>query len=63
MDPNATLENLRLWVERLHYNEKQPDYLRTQEDYSEAVESFEALDEWLTKGGFLPEAWQTLSRK
>jgi hypothetical protein len=23
----------------------------------EALEAFEALDEWLTKGGFLPDEW------
>lgn len=46
MDPNAALEALRLAV-------------RSDEDSQAA---FEALDEWLSKGGFLPAAWDTGER-
>lgn len=54
MDPNAALERLR-------------DALRTMDSYSEdvwpddvmeVVESARALDDWLSRGGFLPTDWK-----
>jgi hypothetical protein len=44
MDPNAALRELR---EAIH-----------QDDTHTAAERFEALDEWLSRGGYLPERWQ-----
>jgi hypothetical protein len=49
MDPNEALENLRSW---------------SAEDGDGQVwlergpEQFQALDEWLVKGGFLPKGWE-----
>jgi hypothetical protein len=43
MDPNETLRKLREWVKD---PTKQP-----------GAELFEALDEWLTRGGFPPDDW------
>lgn len=60
MDPNEALKNLR---------EAARDNLAHAEEFKdrpgellvmiyEAAESFQALDEWLSKGGFLPADWQ-----
>lgn len=43
MDPNATLTELR-------------DMIQGTED-PDLIEKFEALDGWLSKGGFLPRDW------
>lgn len=44
MDPNKALENLR-------------EALKSGE-HEESAEAAAALDEWLSKGGFLPDAWR-----
>lgn len=45
MDPEVALAALREWA-------------RTQaEEGDSAVEAFTALDEWLSRGGFLPADW------
>ncbi|GHB52055.1 hypothetical protein GCM10010331_44520 [Streptomyces xanthochromogenes] len=56
MDPNVALGNIR---EGFREYEADDDY-----DEAERIvavekirESFEALDEWLRKGGFLPSDW------
>lgn len=49
MDPNATLEQIR----RLFSDTDTWDGLTL----AEVKEHFEALDQWLSRGGFLPAAW------
>lgn len=49
MDPNETLAALRRWKDHLFVGEHSEDH---------AKELFEALDEWLSKGGFLPRDWR-----
>ena len=53
MDPNATLKELLYLL-----NNPTPDDYDC-EDYTRFLELFEALDEWLSSGGFLPDNWQT----
>jgi hypothetical protein len=48
MDPNVTMQLLR---EALANN-----------DVNEAVYLMKILDEWLSKGGFLPRAWYAAAR-
>lgn len=43
MDPNEALKRLRKYAS---------------DTGGEFAETFEALDEWLSKGGFLPAAWR-----
>lgn len=50
MDPNATLEELRRLIEGTKSAER--DTLA-----EEIADRFEALDQWLSNGGFLPDAW------
>jgi len=52
MDPNRALENAREAV-RLHG--LKPDDL---DAFDDLVDAFEALDQWLSKGGFLPKDWE-----
>jgi len=61
MDPDAALQTARdalARIDALDANEDVPYYIEKRADQTEIVsESFRALDEWLTKGGFLPAAW------
>lgn len=52
MDPNATLEDIQ---SILAYEESNPLELH---HYEELAERIRALDEWLSAGGFLPDAWR-----
>lgn len=52
MDPDVTLAEIRGLV--VSYNGKTG---LTGWQITELVEKFEALDEWISRGGFLPEAW------
>lgn len=48
MDPDAALKQIR----ELLYSYPCRDF-----DAQELVEAVDALDGWLSKGGFLPQAW------
>jgi hypothetical protein len=53
MDPNAALTQIREIVASWHTDES-GDAIETG---STLVELIQGLDEWLSKGGFTPEAW------
>jgi hypothetical protein len=59
MDPNAALEAIRdlqaQWREKQYIDGAEDAALNILEKMSGHVA---ALDEWLTRGGFLPEAWK-----
>lgn len=55
MDPNETLRMLRLTIKQVAVDED--DGVRLAH-YREVVEYVTALDEWLSRGGFPPEAWR-----
>lgn len=56
MDPNATLKRIRELVEAvLDHDLDDRDALDAAGYLADAVQ---ALDQWLSKGGFLPEAWR-----
>lgn len=59
MDPNETLKRLRaLTVATLRIADDPPDLESEAPRLAyELAESFEALDQWLSGGGFLPRAW------
>ena len=54
MDPNATLTTIRKLVAQFEYGGEglEPD------DIIDLTEAVDALDKWLSKGGFPPEAWR-----
>lgn len=60
MDPNACLEEIRELVSDIFADDKSNiDSLRRGDRLAELVE---ALDGWLSKGGFLPADWTTKER-
>lgn len=70
MDPNETLRMVRNYVERINRlrDAATESDLRTAlesestEEMAFAIAEYaEALDEWLSRGGFLPEAWERKS--
>lgn len=48
MDPNATLDRMRRHLDAAH----------SADEFDELCELVEAMDNWLSKGGFLPDAWK-----
>lgn len=61
MDPTATLTELRRVIDDLqeHMERGSPDLGCNPPilDVERACELFNALDQWLTRGGALPAAW------
>ena len=64
MDPNEALRRLRevmprlrAWDEREGWTQSAALLTQHDADCREAADCFEALDEWLTKGGHAPAAW------
>jgi hypothetical protein len=58
MDPNATLAAIR---ELINHDAQLPHDSNERDDsatLNELIEYFDALDQWLTKGGFLPSEWR-----
>ena len=56
MDPNKALQDARQACERLCMlgDGDGPEYHQTVMD---ALEAYRALDEWVSRGGFFPDAW------
>lgn len=62
MDPNETLRRLREKVREARADAEVQGYVNLG-DAVAVLEYFAALDEWLSKGGFLPEAWRPVTRR
>ena len=57
MDPNVTLAELREMVARWNQATQVGD--PAAKAYAEyAADAADRLDQWLSKGGFLPDAWR-----
>lgn len=54
MDPNVTLMNIRAILKTSETRELSEDVVQ------ELIEHVEALDTWITRGGFLPAEWVTV---
>jgi hypothetical protein len=52
MDPNETLRQIRTLANRI-LNDEYTEY-----DSLELAELIDSLDNWILKGGFLPNNWQ-----
>lgn len=61
MDPNETLRRLRD-IAALVLHLADTDDNGVPEPMLEMAELFDGLDTWLTRGGFLPDAWATPDR-
>jgi hypothetical protein len=60
MDPNEALERIRSYADSIR-DGLDNDLLTVTEltaSIRELLDYFHGLDEWLCKGGFLPDAWQ-----
>lgn len=55
MDPNETLRQLR---DVLGFGAHVINFDEAKRVIDAVSENFEALDEWLSKGGFLPTDWE-----
>jgi triacylglycerol esterase/lipase EstA (alpha/beta hydrolase family) len=56
MDPDTALENMRAMIEKLRTRVRvhgDPHFV-----LAETVDAWEALDGWLSKGGYRPEDWK-----
>lgn len=56
-NPNETLRRIREAVAYLALPPLETDRQGVKESYDVLREDIAALDEWLSKGGFLPDAW------
>lgn len=52
MDPDEALRQLREAIATLNQDDHRREIAAEQ-----VVDHFQALDEWLSRGGFLPKAW------
>lgn len=62
MDPNATLSQLRRVVARIHDNDatpRDPETAAMLQDADLLATLFDSLDEWISRGGFLPQEWSS----
>jgi hypothetical protein len=68
MDPNATLKSIMYKVERVHRWLKKDGTIGMDQEMTdvfvgELADQIEALDGWITSGGFLPERWNVKGDK
>lgn len=63
MDPNVTLARIRELVSELIGVEFDPDSNQggVIDDAAELAEQVKALDEWMSRGGFVPREWTSLA--
>lgn len=54
MDPDEALRELRALCARV-----QAEHRLSQADVERGAELFAGLDDWLSRGGFIPVAWQS----
>ncbi len=66
MDPNATLEEMRLLIASIMHRHEHADLDRSKglateqhHDAARLAELAEGLDNWLSRGGSLPLGWQS----
>ena len=59
MDPDATLADLRYHVTEWMLS----DSVNHSSEYEELLGLFQALDNWITQGGFLPMSWERAGKE
>lgn len=58
MDPNVALRALRALAAKVLYDHENAEGNGVDQDDARALaERFQHLDEWLSRGGFLPQPW------
>jgi hypothetical protein len=61
MDPNTALDNIRAAIIVAQAAADGDSNDAEIEAWQEVGEAFQALDEWISKGGFLPDEWKAAS--
>ena len=56
MDPNEALARIRAFIAEYMNHDSVADM--DWQDIDDAVANMQALDDWIAKGGFLPDAWK-----
>jgi hypothetical protein len=66
MDPNEALKRIREAIKGrnrgYYWTTNEADPSNPIGVWDEIIEHFEALDEWLCKGGFMPAEWDEVKR-
>ncbi|CAB4131449.1 hypothetical protein UFOVP276_204 [uncultured Caudovirales phage] len=57
MDPNETLNQLRESVKDWYANTLPVNSVEAIAELGRVIELVQAMDDWLSKGGFLPNDW------
>lgn len=57
MNPDTALDEARFALTQFNTLKDDPTNPNVISAAEDLADSFAALDEWITKGGFLPEAW------
>lgn len=58
MDPNAALEQARLYLSKFRFAETEPKQpVAALEAATKLADAFEALDTYMTNHGFPPDGW------
>lgn len=60
MDPNEALNRLRHALLDYRLAQDQENSMDAQTHAEDIADAAEVLDEWLSKGGFLPTSWEKL---
>lgn len=68
MDPNANIEELLRLAQRIRAEDNTTELkVMTENEVLDAAERMSelvlALDEWLVKGGFMPQRWQYAGKR
>ena len=58
MDPNKALAVIRELVLKFHITDFAMNSGHPENDLADLVAHIESLDEWISKGGFLPGDWE-----
>jgi hypothetical protein len=62
MDPNATLAAIRELVKQIDNTDRGSANIDLVDLALDLIELVDGLDQWLSKGGFLPSAWHFARR-
>jgi hypothetical protein len=62
MDPNATLAAIRELVKQIDNTDRGSANIDLVDLALDLIELIDGLDQWLSKGGFLPSAWHFARR-
>jgi hypothetical protein len=63
VDPNAVLRGIRELVKDAEQDRQNEDYSEWDIKFDHLTRLCEHLDNWILKGGFLPDSWEVAQKK